>query len=450
MRIKRLVPVAAALLLVITACSSTGSAEQPGTSSEQSGSSATTASGSSGTSDIGSDTTGSEKPPAPSGDPIVVGSTLSLTGPFGATGIIHKIAGQEFVDRLNANGGLLGRPVEWKVLDDESDASKVSQLYERLITQDKVDLIMGPYATPNILAAMPVAERHGYILPQHTAVLAPQLTYDCQFPGWSIGSTPNQFVPNEVFDALDSLATKPSKVAIVTSQSGSAAFVTDGYGDDKSGFTTIAPKRGYDVVLDVHYPPTTTDWGPVATQIRDANPDVLINNSLGVDTVNLLKAMKQLGYTPPLTFTLFPAPGPLLQLADLAQGVLSVSLFEPNDALLAKLPAEATEIANDFTERAKAASVPYPVFETQAVASWNAWQILVDSVQGSKSLDGKAQCDWLHANGADTTFSGHLTFDPSKHNFWEPQQQLKQIQGDKWVVVWNKDLAAAPLRGEAK
>ena len=125
--------------------------------------------------------------PAASGQPIVVGSTLSLSGAFAATGVIHKIAGEAFVDRLNASGGLLGRPVRWVVRDDESDQAKVSTLYEQLITQDKVDLIMGPYATPNILSAMAVAARHRYVLPQHTAVIAPQLTYECQFPGWSIG-----------------------------------------------------------------------------------------------------------------------------------------------------------------------------------------------------------------------------------------------------------------------
>jgi branched-chain amino acid transport system substrate-binding protein len=101
----------------------------------------------------------------------VVGSTLSLTGAFGATGAIHKVAGETFVRWINANGGLLGRPVQWRLLDDESDPAKVSALYERLISQDKVDLIMGRYATPNIVAAQAVAERHGYVLPNHTAVL---------------------------------------------------------------------------------------------------------------------------------------------------------------------------------------------------------------------------------------------------------------------------------------
>src|SRR5688572_21514529 len=148
----------------------------------------------------------------PSGEPIVVGSTLPLTGPLAATGVIHQIAGEQFVDQLNASGGLLGRPVEWMVLDDESDQANVTTLYERLISQEQVDLIMGPYATPNIISAMAVAERHGYVLPQHTAVLAPAMTYECQFPAWSIGPTPNEFVPNQLFDAFESLGNPPATV----------------------------------------------------------------------------------------------------------------------------------------------------------------------------------------------------------------------------------------------
>ncbi len=124
---------------------------------------------------------------APSGEPIVVGSSLSLTGAFAPTGAIHKIAGEMFVERLNEAGGLLGRPVEWQVLDDESDQTQVAALYERLITQDQVDLLMGPYATPLIISAMGVAERNGYVLPQHTAVLSPLMTYECSSPAGRSG-----------------------------------------------------------------------------------------------------------------------------------------------------------------------------------------------------------------------------------------------------------------------
>jgi branched-chain amino acid transport system substrate-binding protein len=383
------------------------------------------------------------------GKPIVVGSTLSLTGAFAATGIIHKVVGQEFVDRLNAAGGLLGRKVEWKVLDDQSDQAKVGQLYEQLISQDKVDLIMGPYATPNILSAMAVAERHGYVLPQHTAVLAPQLTYRCQFPGWSIGPRPNEFIPNQLFDALATLPKPPKRIAILTSQNGSAAFVSNGYKDDKVGMLSIAAQRGLEVVVNAPYAPTINNWGSIAAQVAGAKPDLVINNGLGVDTVNALTAMKQIGYHPPLTFSLFPAPGPLLGLGADSAGVLSVSIFEPNQAIMSKLGGDAQAIVDDFKARATAAKLPYTVFDTQAAASWNAWQILTSAVKGAGKVDHSAMCDWLHANGTDTTFSGHLVFDPKDNNFWPPTLGIKQIQNGQWVMVWPSDRAAGTLTGPA-
>ena len=390
----------------------------------------------------------SSSPAPPSGEPIVVGSTLSLTGPFAATGAIHKIVGEQFVARLNANGGLLGRPVEWTVLDDESDQAKVAQLYERLISQDEVDLIMGPYATPNILSAMAVAERHGYALPQHTAVLAPLLTYDCQFPAWSIGFEPNVYVPTQLYEAVATLPDPPKTVAFVTNQNGSTDFVTRGLPDDETDpdARSIATQMGLEIVADINYPPGTTDWPPIAAQLQQADPDLIVNNSLGVDTVGLIQAMKQLNYDPPLMFSLFPAPGPLLGLGEDGEGVLSVSIFEPNDALLDQLGPEAAEIVADYEAAATAADLPYTVFETQATASWNAWEILAAGVTGANGLDQQAICDALHANGADTTFSGKLTFDPAQNNFWPSTQGLKQIQDGDWVMVWPTDRAAGTIQ----
>ena len=57
---------------------------------------------------------------APSGPPIRIGSTLALTGPLAATGQVHKLVGEIYVEQLNAKNGLLGRPVEWIVKDDQS------------------------------------------------------------------------------------------------------------------------------------------------------------------------------------------------------------------------------------------------------------------------------------------------------------------------------------------
>jgi branched-chain amino acid transport system substrate-binding protein len=380
-----------------------------------------------------------------------VGSTLSLTGAFAATGIIHQIAGEQFVEQLNDSGGLLGRPVEWMVLDDESDQANVATLYERLITQEEVDLIIGPYATPNIISAMAVAERHGYTMPQHTAVLAPAMAYDCQFPAWSIGYTPNEFVPNQLFDAFESLDNPPSSIVFVTNQGGSTDFVTHGAADsdDDPSAVTIAEDRGLEVLADISYPPPpgTPDWAAIAAQVRDANPDAIMMNSLGVESVALIEAMEQLDYRPPIMFSLFPAPGPLLGLGETSEGHLSVSMFEPNEPILEQRGDEVREIVETFQANAEAEGLPYTAFETQATGSWTAWEILVAGVEGAGSLDQQAICDALHTGGADTTFNGQLAFDPEQNNFWDSTQGIKQIQGGEWVMVWPEESAAAELQG---
>jgi branched-chain amino acid transport system substrate-binding protein len=335
------------------------------------------------------------------------------------------------------------------VLDDESDQAQVSTLYERLISQEGVDLIMGPYATPNILAAMGVAERHGFVLPQHTSVLAPLMTYECQFPGWSIGPTPNEYVPNMLFDALESLPEPPQTIAIITNQNGSTDFISRGLPDDETdpGAISIAEERGLEVVLELPYPPGTTEWGSIAAEIRDANPDVVLNNGLGVDPVGLIEAMQALDFQPPMMFSLFPAPGPPLGLGDAAEGLLSVSIFEGTDAAVEAAGDEVAGIVEEFEANASDAGLPYTAFETQAAASWNAWEILVQGMEGAGDVDHEAICSYLHENGADLTFAGHVDFDPAVSNFWPSNQGIKQIQGGEWVMVWPEEVATADLQG---
>ena len=79
--------------------------------------------------------------------PIRIGSTLALTGPLSATALTHKLVGEIYVEGLNRRGGLMGRKVEWTVKDDQSKPDLARTLYEQLVTSDKVDLLMGPYAT---------------------------------------------------------------------------------------------------------------------------------------------------------------------------------------------------------------------------------------------------------------------------------------------------------------
>ena len=397
--------------------------------------------------DLGAVPQGPAAPAAPA-DPIVVGSTLSLTGSFAATGIIHKAAGETYVRWVNANGGVLGRRLVWRVLDDESDPAKVTALYERLISQDKVDLIMGPYATPNIVAAQAVAERHGYVLPNHTAVLTYALNYRCQFPTWSTGAKPNLTVPRTVFTAIKTQRKVPKRIAFVTNTGGSTNFIS--YGPPNSsegGAVEEARKAGFDVVLDLKYPPTVSDWGGIAAQVRAANPDFVWNSGLATDPVGLIQAMNQLNYKPPQMFSLFPAPGPLLALGDSANNLLSLTLFEPNGQLLKRMGKKAQNIVKQFAARAAANRLNYRVFDSQATASWTAWEVLVAGVRGAKSVDNERVCNYLRSNAVNTTFTGRLRFTPATNNFSAARNLVKQIQNKRWVVVWPPALRVAKLQG---
>ena len=153
-------------------------------------------------------------------------------------------------------------------------------LYERLISQDQVDLIIGPYATPNIVAAQAVAERHGYVLPQHTAVLAPLLTYDCQFPDWSIGPS-RTYVPRPVLlDALETLPEPPKRIAFVANTGRLDRLHLPGRRTRRQGGAVEAEEAGYEVV-DLQYPPTVSDWALDRRAGPRREPDLRLTTGSG-------------------------------------------------------------------------------------------------------------------------------------------------------------------------
>ncbi len=84
------------------------------------------------------------------------------------TALLHKIAGGIYVEELNKGTWLLGGPVQWVLLDDQSKRDLTRGLYEKLITVDKVDLLLGPYATSAILSAMGVAQRYSKMRRHHS------------------------------------------------------------------------------------------------------------------------------------------------------------------------------------------------------------------------------------------------------------------------------------------
>ena len=371
---------------------------------------------------------------APAGPPIRIGGTLALTGPLAPTALLHKIAGEVYVEELNKGNGLLGRPVEWVLLDDQSKPELARSLYEKLITVDKVDLIIGPYATSGILAAMGVAQRYNKVYIHHSFGMPHLAKYEMHFPTAAFGPEPNKTLPTTVFDALAATSKPPKTVAIVTSKFPSAQF-------QSSGAKEVAEKRGLKVPLYLEYEFGTRDWGALAARIKDAHPDFLWIGALGLDGNQLLEAMKKLDYVPPRHFHLFPAPGPLVMAPD-GKLALSSTVFEEHAPFMNN--PGAAKLIPLFKERATKANVPYTAVDTQVAGSFAAWQLLEAAVTATKSIDDKVLGQWLRKNRVDTII-GKLRFD-GPNNYGDDLFKVKQAQDGKWVVVWPREFAAPGAR----
>ena len=366
--------------------------------------------------------------------PIKVGGTLALTGPLSATAQIHKLVGEIYVEQLNARGGLLGRKVEWILKDDQSRPDVARTLYEQLVTVDKVDLLIGPYATGAILSAMGVAQRYNKVLVHHTFGIPSLAKYDMHFPTWAVGSNPETTYPNLVFDAMAASTKPPQTVAIVTSKFPSVHFMS-------VGAREVAKKRGIKEVLYLEWEFGNKDFGAIASRIKEANPDFIWGGVIALEGVQLLDALKKIDYTPKNHFHYLPSPGPMEKSPE-AKNALAATIFEQHPPFTT-FPG-AAEFAKIYNERAKKANLPDIEVDTQAAASYSAWQVLEAGVKGTNSLDDKTIAAWLKKNPVQS-IQGRLRYD-GPNNYGDDLMRLKQNQNGKWVVVWPKEYAAPGVR----
>jgi branched-chain amino acid transport system substrate-binding protein len=366
-----------------------------------------------------------------SGPPVRIGGTLALTGPLAATSLIHKIVGEIMVEQINKRGGFLGRPIEWVLLDDQSKPDVARTLYERLITVDKVDLLIGPYATAAILSAMGVAQRYNKVLIHHTFGVPKLAKYEMHFSANASGYDFEKVLPTKLLDALASTGSAPKSIAVVTSKFPSVHFISVGARD-------VATQRGLKVPLFLEYEFGTRDFAPMAARVKEADPDFLWMGSLGLEGNLMIEALQTIGYKPRGQFHLFPAPGPLLKTPGSAHS-FAFTTFEAHPPMTTT-GKDAELLSKLFDERARKAGLPYTLAETQAGGSFTAWQLLEAAVNATKSLDDKKMAAWLKTNTVDTMI-GKLEFS-GQNNYGRDQIKVKQIQGDRWVVVWPRESAA--------
>ena len=261
-------------------------------------------------------------PVAAQQDTVVFGGAASYTGKYAESGKRLEQGYRLWESEINAKGGLLGKKVRFIILDDKSDPKTSIKLYEKLITEDKVDLVLAPYSSEITEAVASTTEKY-----KHPMVAAGAATTEI----WERGRkyifglvTASRFY---LEGALDIAAKKGYKrVAIIGEDSLFPRASAKGGAD-------MARQRGMEVVLNEFYPKATTDFAALLIKVKALKAEVLLANTYLPDSVAITRQMNELD----VNVKVFVATvGPGLpdfskNLGPLAEYVLGPTQWEPVD-----------------------------------------------------------------------------------------------------------------------
>jgi branched-chain amino acid transport system substrate-binding protein len=225
--------------------------------------------------------------PAAAQTPIKIGASMSVTGTYAKPGSYQKEGYDVCIDELNAKGGLLGRKVELVIYDDQSQPATAVKLYEKLITEDKVDAVMGPYSSAVSEAVANVTEKYKKVM---VAPLAATTSI------YKKGRKYIFMVITPAENYLDGLIDMAAKRGLKT-----VAIINEDTLFPKAsaaGTAEAAKKRGMQVVLQEAYPKGNTDFSALLVKIKAANPDVIAAGTYFDDAVAITRQMKELNVNP--------------------------------------------------------------------------------------------------------------------------------------------------------
>ncbi|HJY76091.1 MAG TPA: amino acid ABC transporter substrate-binding protein [Burkholderiales bacterium] len=380
-------------------------------------------------------------------EPIKIGFGMSLTGPNAGAGRVFLLGREIWKDEINAKGGLLGRPVQFVYYDDQSNPSLVPGIYTKLLDFDKVDLIVSPFATNQIMPAMPlVIERKLLYFGLFGTGVNDDFKYDRYFQILPNGPEGNRSLSLGFFETAMAMAPQPRRVAIVGEDSEFGQHILQGAREN-------IRKTGLQIVFDQTFPPNTVDHGPIVRAVRAANPDIVFVASYPAGSVGMVRAVNEAGYKPRLfggamiglTFTPIKA-----QLGPMLNGVVVNENYVPEPTM--DFPGVA-DVLKRYQQRAAGAGVdPLGFWSPFAYAQM---QILAEAITGVGSLDQGRLAEYMHRT-AFKTVVGDVKFGPLGE--WEKSRilfvQYQNIQGNdpnqfrqpgKAVILYPPELRSGRL-----
>jgi len=351
--------------------------------------------------------------PAQAADPIKIGLGMSLTGKLAANGKMSLLAMQIWEDDINAQGGLLGRPVKLVYYDDQSNPAQVPGIYAKLLDVDKVDLIVSGYASTQIAAAMPVAiERKKLFIGLAGTAINDEFHYPMYFAMVPNGPATKPAFTYGFFKVAELQNPKPQTIAL-------------SYADAEFGHNTCegaranARESGFKIVYDKNYPPATLDFAPIVRAIAAANPDLLVVCSYPLDTVGMIKAMHEVGFKPKMwggALVGLQSMALKVQLGPLLNGIVNFETWLPVKSLKS---AAAVAFLDKYQARAKASGDD--AFAYFPVMGYADLQVLGEAIAATASLKDDVLAAYMHKATFDTVV-GDIRF--GENGEWAESRML--------------------------
>jgi branched-chain amino acid transport system substrate-binding protein len=355
--------------------------------------------------------------------PVVIGGSLGLTGQFARMGEETGRAFDIWKEEVNARGGLVGRPVEIKVYDDQSDPTTSAKLYERLVVQDKVELVFSPYASSIAEAASAVTEK--YKVPMVAQGASAQRIWERGFKYiFQIYPKPE----GQLIGMLD--VAKKANIKSIGIATEDTAFPKE----LALIFQKLAKERGFDVVFYEEYGKSPADLSPLILKMKAKNPDLIFGSAYLPECVLIMRHAKELNFNPKLyAFTIGPAlddwPKTLGNDGDLVTGV---SLWESTS----RNPG-----AQEFVAKYKARYKDLPPYQT--AAAYAGMQLVEAAVKKVGSFDKEKLRDALQNLEMNTIFGPYKV--DAKGSQEAKRAYVFQVQKGARKVVWPDDSKEAEL-----
>ena len=367
-------------------------------------------------------------------DTIVFGAAISITGKTAKEGEYTRDGYQFAIDKINEMGGIKvgGKTykVELKYYDDETKPERTAQLIEKLINEDKVNLILGPYGSSPTGTAAPICER--YKIPMVEANGAAEAIFS---KGYKYSFMILSPAKNYLRGVLDTILKKDPSAKTMAILGENEAFSKE----VAAGAVVYAREKGIEVIYDELYPTNAQDVSALLTAIKARTPDIMLGSGHLQDSLLIVKQAKDLGVSPKaMGFSVGPSsPEFKANLGKAADYIFGATQWtealkydgeDPwktpkafGDAFRAKMPAYKV--------------IPYQIAESAvAVIAYQKAIEKAGTIDPTKVRDALATLDMM-------TFYGKIKFDSRGVNIYKAMAAEQYHPDGNKYTVWPFDVA---------